>query len=96
AKVRANFGMLFQGAGLFDGLPVGQTVAFGLLQGQGMPRRQAKEIAITTLAEVGLGADVADLSPSELSGGMQKRVGLARAIATNPEIIFFDEPTTGL
>ncbi|ABC21212.1 ABC transporter ATP-binding protein [Rhodospirillum rubrum] len=95
-KVMAKFGMLFQGAALFDSLPVWQNVAFGLLQGQRMPRRQAKEIAITTLAEVGLGADVADLSPSELSGGMQKRVGLARAIATNPEIIFFDEPTTGL
>ncbi len=88
--------MLFQGAALFDSLPVWQNVAFGLIQGHGMKRAAAKKIAIETLAKVGLGPDVGDLNPSELSGGMQKRVGLARAIAASPEIIFFDEPTTGL
>ncbi|HEX4535185.1 MAG TPA: ATP-binding cassette domain-containing protein, partial [Rhizomicrobium sp.] len=91
-----KFGMLFQGAALFDSLPVWENVAFGLIQGHGVARRKAKDIAIEKLAKVGLGSDVAMLSPSELSGGMQKRVGLARAIAANPDIIFFDEPTTGL
>ncbi len=94
--VRQKFGMLFQGAALFDSLRVWQNVAFGLIQGRGMGQREAKEIAIDTLAKVGLGPEVGELYPSELSGGMQKRVGLARAIATEPEIIFFDEPTTGL
>lgn len=92
-----RFGMLFQGGALFDSLPVWQNVAFRLLQGSGRrPRAEAREIAIEKLRRVGLGPDVADLLPAELSGGMQKRVGLARAIATEPEIIFFDEPTTGL
>ena len=91
-----KFGMLFQGAALFDSLPVWENVAFGLIQGRGVPRAEAKDIAMEKLAKVGLGPDVAMLSPSELSGGMQKRVGLARAIAADPEIIFFDEPTTGL
>jgi phospholipid/cholesterol/gamma-HCH transport system ATP-binding protein len=91
-----KFGMLFQGAALFDSLPVWENVAFGLIQGRGIPRRQARDIAIDKLAKVGLGSDVAMLSPAELSGGMQKRVGLARAIASDPDIIFFDEPTTGL
>ena len=91
-----KFGMLFQGGALFDSIPVWQNVAFGLIQGQGMKKPEAKKIAIETLAKVGLGRDVAELNPSELSGGMQKRVGLARAIAAEPEIIFFDEPTTGL
>jgi len=91
-----KFGMLFQGAALFDSLPVWENVAFGLIQGRGMGRKQAREIAFEKLAKVGLGPDVGELSPSELSGGMQKRVGLARAIAADPEIIFFDEPTTGL
>jgi phospholipid/cholesterol/gamma-HCH transport system ATP-binding protein len=94
--VLRKFGMLFQGAALFDSLPVWENVAFGLIQGRGMPRKMAREIAIDKLAKVGLGAEVANLAPSELSGGMQKRVGLARAIAADPEIIFFDEPTTGL
>ncbi|MGE4351213.1 MAG: ABC transporter ATP-binding protein, partial [Bdellovibrionales bacterium] len=80
----------------FDSLPVWQNVAFKLIQADRMPRKQAKERAIATLAEVGLAPDVGDLSPAELSGGMQKRVGLARAIVANPEIVFFDEPTTGL
>ncbi len=95
-KLYATMGMLFQGGALFDSLSVWENVAFGLLENQKMPRRQAKEKAIEVLRQVGLGPDVADLSPSELSGGMQKRVGLARAVATRPEIIFFDEPTTGL
>jgi len=91
-----KFGMLFQGAALFDSLKVWENVAFGLIQGRGMDREHAREVAIAKLSQVGLGAEVGDLSPSELSGGMQKRVGLARAIAAEPEIIFFDEPTTGL
>jgi phospholipid/cholesterol/gamma-HCH transport system ATP-binding protein len=90
----ARFGMLFQGGALFDSLPVWQNVAFRLLRG---PRKsQARDIAIAKLAQVGLTADIADRYPSELSGGMQKRVGLARAIAADPQVIFFDEPTTGL
>jgi len=95
-RVLRKFGMLFQGAALFDSLPVWENVAFGLIQGRGVPRTKARDIAIQKLAKVGLTEDVAFLSPSELSGGMQKRVGLARAIAADPEIIFFDEPTTGL
>lgn len=92
----AKFGMLFQGAALFDSLPVWENVAFGLIQGKGVSRKDARDIAIEKLRAVGLPARVAGLLPAELSGGMQKRVGLARAIASNPEIIFFDEPTTGL
>ena len=91
-----KFGMLFQGGALFDSLPVWENVAFGLIQGRGVGRDKAREIALEKLAKVGLGPEVAQLSPAELSGGMQKRVGLARAIAADPEIIFFDEPTTGL
>ncbi|WP_372884781.1 ABC transporter ATP-binding protein [Shimia sp.] len=93
----ARFGMLFQGGALFDSLPVWQNVAFRLLRGSlKRPKDEARAIAIEKLRRVGLTPDVADLFPSELSGGMQKRVGLARAIAAEPEIIFFDEPTTGL
>ena len=93
----ARFGMLFQGGALFDSLAVWQNVAFRLLRGAlKRPTEEAREIAIDKLRRVGLGADVADKFPAELSGGMQKRVGLARAIAAEPEIIFFDEPTTGL
>ena len=92
----SRFGMLFQGAALFDSLSVWENVAFGLIQGRGMARGKARDIAIEKLSQVGLSADVAALQPAELSGGMQKRVGLARAIAADPEIIFFDEPTTGL
>ena len=95
-SVMAKFGMLFQGSALFDSLRVWENVAFGLIQGRHMPRDQAREIAHEKLAAVGLGADVGALGPAELSGGMQKRVALARAIAAEPEIIFFDEPTTGL
>jgi len=96
AQVLDKFGMLFQGAALFDSLSVWRNVSFGLMQGHGLKAKEAKEIAIENLRRVGLTPDVADLRPSELSGGMQKRVGLARAIAAKPEIIFFDEPTTGL
>jgi phospholipid/cholesterol/gamma-HCH transport system ATP-binding protein len=89
-----RFGMLFQGGALFDSLPVWRNVAFRLLQTK--PAREARAIALDKLRRVGLGPETADLFPAELSGGMQKRVGLARAIAAEPEIIFFDEPTTGL
>ena len=93
----ARFGMLFQGGALFDSLSVWQNVAFRLLRGRlKRPKEEARDIAIEKLRRVGLKPDVADLFPGELSGGMQKRVGLARAIAAEPEIIFFDEPTTGL
>jgi phospholipid/cholesterol/gamma-HCH transport system ATP-binding protein len=95
-KLMSRFGMLFQGGALFDSLTVWENVSFGLVRAQKMNRRRARELAVETLARVGLGPDVAILRPAELSGGMQKRVALARAIATNPEIIFFDEPTTGL
>jgi phospholipid/cholesterol/gamma-HCH transport system ATP-binding protein len=91
-----KFGMLFQGSALFDSLRVWENVAFGLIQGRGMERARAREIALEKLAAVGLGPEVGDLRPAELSGGMQKRVALARAIAAEPEIIIFDEPTTGL
>ncbi|MBL6777872.1 MAG: ABC transporter ATP-binding protein [Paracoccaceae bacterium] len=93
----ARFGMLFQGGALFDSLTIWQNVAFRLLRGRlKKPQDEARAIAIEKLRRVGLKADVADKFPAELSGGMQKRVGLARAIAAEPEIIFFDEPTTGL
>ena len=95
-RLMHKFGMLFQGSALFDSLSVWENVAFGLVQGRGMDRAAAREIALKKLAAVGLGPEVATLSPAELSGGMQKRVALARAIAAEPEIIFFDEPTTGL
>lgn len=91
-----KFGMLFQGSALFDSLSVWQNVAFGLIQGRGMEPKHAREIALQKLAAVGLGPEVGELRPAELSGGMQKRVALARAIAAEPEIIIFDEPTTGL
>jgi phospholipid/cholesterol/gamma-HCH transport system ATP-binding protein len=94
--VNAQIGMLFQQGALFDSLPVWENVAFGLLARRIMKRPEAKPRAVEILAQVGLGADVAELSPSELSGGMQKRVALARAIAAQPDIMFFDEPTTGL
>ncbi|MGE5441992.1 MAG: ABC transporter ATP-binding protein [Bacteroidota bacterium] len=95
-EINRKFGMLFQGGALFDSLPVWENVGFGLLAQKRADRRRAKDIAIAKLGQVGLGADVGELFPAELSGGMQKRVALARAIASDPEIIFFDEPTTGL
>jgi phospholipid/cholesterol/gamma-HCH transport system ATP-binding protein len=91
-----KFGMLFQGGALFDSLKVWENVAFGPIQSDGMARGKAHAVALEKLAAVGLGPEVGELRPSELSGGMQKRVSLARAIARAPEIIFFDEPTTGL
>lgn len=94
--MRARIGMLFQSAALFDSLTVWENIAFRLLNSDGMKRKDAKERAIETLKQVRLGSDVADLTPAEISGGMQKRVGLARAIVSKPELIFFDEPTTGL
>lgn len=94
--MRARIGMLFQSAALFDSLTVWENIAFRLLNADGVKRKEAKERAIETLKQVRLGSDVADLTPAEISGGMQKRVGLARAIVSRPELIFFDEPTTGL
>ncbi len=91
-----KFGMLFQGGALFDSMKVWENIAFGLIQGQQMNRDDAHKIAMEKLRQVGLTPQTGDLFPAEISGGMQKRVSLARAIATNPEIIFFDEPTTGL
>lgn len=95
-RINAKIGMLFQHAALFDSMTVWENVAFSLVQGEGMARSKAREIAIDKLSQVGLKPDVSKLYPAELSGGMRKRVGLARAIANDPEIIFFDEPTTGL
>ncbi len=95
-KVRAKFGMLFQGGALFDSMPVWRNVTFGLTQGRIREPNRMRRIAEENLERVGLGREVLNLRPNELSGGMQKRVALARAIAPRPEIIFFDEPTTGL
>lgn len=95
-KLMRRFGMLFQGSALFDSLTVWENVSFGLRRVHKVSKAEAREAAIETLGRVGLGPDVAVLRPAELSGGMLKRVALARAIATSPEIIFFDEPTTGL
>jgi phospholipid/cholesterol/gamma-HCH transport system ATP-binding protein len=95
-RLPARFGMLFQGAALFDSLTVWENVAFRLINADGVPRQQARLRALEALDRVRLNRDAAGLYPSELSGGMQKRVGLARAMVANPEIIFFDEPTTGL
>ncbi len=94
--INRRIGMLFQNGALFDSLPVWENVAFGLLAGNRMTRRAAHEKAAEVLSQVGLDPSVGELSPAELSGGMQKRVGLARAIASAPEMLFFDEPTTGL
>lgn len=94
--MRSRIGMLFQSGALFDSLTVWENVSFRLIQAERVKRREARERAIETLRKVRLGTDVADLYPAELSGGMQKRVGLARAIISKPDLIFFDEPTTGL
>ena len=95
-RLRAKFGMLFQGGALFDSLPVWRNVTFGLTQGRGGRAGEMRDVAAENLERVGLHADLLDKRPSELSGGMQKRVALARAIAPRPEVLFFDEPTTGL
>lgn len=96
AALRAKFGMLFQGAALFDSLPIWENVAFRLLYADRTPRAEAKERAIAAMRKVRLAPETANLRPVELSGGMQKRAGLARAIIAKPDILFFDEPTTGL
>jgi phospholipid/cholesterol/gamma-HCH transport system ATP-binding protein len=95
-RIRAKFGMLFQGSALFDSMPIWRNVTFALTRGQRTESARMRKIAEENLERVGLDARILDLRPSELSGGMQKRVALARAIAPRPEIIFFDEPTTGL
>lgn len=95
-RMRARIGMLFQAGALFDSLTVWENVAFRLINSEGMSRKAAKERAIETLKKVRLGADVGGLYPAEISGGMQKRVSLARSIISEPDLIFFDEPTTGL
>jgi phospholipid/cholesterol/gamma-HCH transport system ATP-binding protein len=95
-RIRAKFGMLFQGGALFDSMSVWRNVTFGLTQGRIRDGERMRRIAAENLERVGLGSDILNLRPNELSGGMQKRVALARAIAPRPEIVFFDEPTTGL
>ena len=95
-SMRARVGMLFQAGALFDSLTVWENVAFRLINADGVKRSQAKERAIETLKKVRLGSEVAGLYPAEISGGMQKRVSLARSIISEPDLIFFDEPTTGL
>lgn len=96
ARLRAKFGMLFQGGALFDSLPVWRNVTFALTGGRAGRAAEMRDVAADNLRRVGLGADILDRRPSELSGGMQKRVALARAIAPRPEVLLFDEPTTGL
>lgn len=95
-RINRKLGMLFQAAALFDSLPLWENVAFGLMSAHGMGKTEARKVAIGLLGRVGLAADSADRYPAELSAGAQKRVGLARAIAAKPEILFFDEPTTGI
>ena len=96
SRLHGRLGMLFQGSALFDSLKVWQNVGFRLINADKVDRREARERAIEALGRVGLPRDVADRYPAEISGGMQKRVGLARAVVAHPEILFFDEPTTGL
>jgi phospholipid/cholesterol/gamma-HCH transport system ATP-binding protein len=96
APLMSKSGMLFQGAALFDSLTVWENIAFRLIHAQNMPRAEAKARALDTMRKVRLAPEFAERYPVELSGGMQKRAGLARAIVAKPEIIFFDEPTTGL
>jgi phospholipid/cholesterol/gamma-HCH transport system ATP-binding protein len=96
AGVMTKFGMLFQGGGLFDSLTVWENIAFRLIYADKLPRKDARERAIETMRKVRLAPEFADVRPIELSGGMQKRAGLARAIIAKPDILFFDEPTTGL
>ena len=96
-RALSNIGMLFQGSALFDSLPVWQNICFKFLKGrEKLSTTEAKNLAIQKLEQVGLNDEVANKFPADLSGGMKKRVALARAIVGNPEIMFFDEPTTGL
>lgn len=95
-RINRKLGMLFQGAALFDSLPLWENVAFGLMSAHGVAKDEAREIALERLSQVGLDDDAANRFPADISAGAQKRVGLARAIATTPEILFFDEPTTGI
>lgn len=95
-RINRKLGMLFQGAALFDSLPLWENVAFGLMSAHGVAKDEARKIALERLSQVGLDSDAANRYPADISAGAQKRVGLARAIATNPEILFFDEPTTGI
>jgi phospholipid/cholesterol/gamma-HCH transport system ATP-binding protein len=95
-RINRKFGMLFQAAALFDSLPVWRNISFSLIEGRGMGLPEARKLALDRLSAVGLAPNVADMWPAELSGGMKKRVGLARAIAAEPDLVFFDEPTTGL
>lgn len=95
-RLFSGVGVLFQGSALFDSLTVWENVAFRLINADGVSRRAARDRAVGALERVRLGAEAADLYPSELSGGMQKRVGLARAVVADPQLLFFDEPTTGL
>ncbi len=96
SRLHGKLGMLFQSSALFDSLKVWQNVGFRLINADKLPRKEARARAIDALSRVGLPRDVADRYPAEISGGMQKRVGLARAVVAHPEILFFDEPTTGL
>ena len=93
---RLRLGYLFQGAALFDSLTVYENVAFGLRQASETDERKIHNTVLARLAEVGLSEDIIHKRPTEISGGMQKRVGLARALALGPEVMFYDEPTTGL
>lgn len=95
-RINRKLGMLFQNAALFDSLPLWENVAFGLMSAHGVEKSEARGIAIERLRQVGLDSDSAERFPADISVGAQKRVGLARAIAANPEILFFDEPTTGI
>ncbi|MFN0195162.1 MAG: ABC transporter ATP-binding protein, partial [Planctomycetaceae bacterium] len=95
-RQRIRFGFVFQNAALFDSMTIGQNVAFPLREHSRSTDREVREIVIARLAEVGLPDSIVDKKPAELSGGMRKRVGLARALVLNPELMLYDEPTTGL
>ena len=94
-KIRLKMGMVFQYSALFDSMTVGENVAFGLVEHTKLPREKINQIVKEKLEQVGL-PGVENLMPNELSGGMKKRVSLARAIAFGPKIIFYDEPSSGL